>query len=323
MKAVMFIPGPAGAAVEMREVPAPVPAAGEGLVRVRAAGLNRGELAVRNGLKSGTPQGTGIEFAGEVAALGAGATRFRLGDRVMGHWRGGQAEYVTADEGLLVPVPQRLSWVEAGAWLNVFVTAHDAIVTNAQLQAGESILINAASSGIGVAALQIARLLEAVPVIAASRTRAKLDRLAQYGMQTGVVAGPDAAAAVMQATGKKGVDVLIDNIGGSVLKENLEVMALRGRMVSIGRLDANVGPLDLDLLAFKRVRLIGVTFRTRTTEERGACVQRCATDLLGALADGRLNPVVDRTFAMADVKAAHAYMESNEHIGKIVLEMPA
>ena len=322
MKAVMFIPGPAGAAVELREVPTPLPAAGEVLVRVRAAGLNRGELAVRNALKSGAPQGTGIEFAGEVVTPGAGATRFRRGDRVMGHWRGGQAEYVTAAEGLMVPVPRRLSWVEAGAWLNVFVTAHDAIVSNAQLRAGESILINAASSGIGVAALQIARLLGAAPVIAASRSRAKLDRLAHYGMQTGVVAGPDAAAAVMQATGKKGVDVLIDNIGGSVLKENLDLMALRGRMVSIGRLDANVGPLDLDLLAFKRVWLIGVTFRTRTTEERAACVQRCASDLLDALADGRLNPVVDRTFAMADVKAAHAYMESNQHIGKIVLEMP-
>ena len=240
MRAVMFVPRPGGASVEVREIPQPVPGPGEALVRVHAAGLNRGEMVVKKGLSSGAPQQTGIEFAGEVAALGAGAARFKPGDRVMGHWKAGQAEYVAVDERLLVPVPARLSWVEAGAWLNVFCTAHDAIVTNAGLAAGESILVNAASSGIGVAALQIARLVGAHPVIGSSRVPAKLERLRAYGMSVGVVADAGATKAVLEATSGKGVDVVIDSVGGTQLPENLRAMALKGRLVSVGRLGANV-----------------------------------------------------------------------------------
>lgn len=129
------------------------------------------------------------------------------------------------------------------------------------------------------------------------------------------------AAAILEATGKKGVDVLIDSVGGRTLQQNLESMAVLGRMVSVGRLGGNTGDIDLDLLAFKRVKLIGVTFRTRTKEERIACVQRCAADLLDALADGRLNPAVHRTFRMDDIQAAHEAMERNEHIGKLVIEI--
>lgn len=321
MRAILFVPRPGGAVPEIHEVPAPVPAAGEVLVKVRAAGLNRGEMAVRRALTSGAPQPTGIEFAGEVAALGPGASRRKLGERVMGHWRGGQAEYVAVDERLLVPVPERLSWVEAGAWLNVFCTAHDAMVTNAGLKAGESVLINAASSGIGVAALQIARLIAASPVIGSSRSPAKLEKLKDYGLQVGLDASapPDA---VRQATGGRGVDVLIDSVGGPALQRNLESMAILGRMVSVGRLAANSGGIDLDLLALKRVKLIGVTFRTRSMDERIECVQRCASDLLGPLAEGRLQPVVQRTFRMSEIQAAHVTMERDEHLGKLVIEIP-
>jgi len=321
MRAVMFVPRPGGAGVEVQDIPQPVPAAGEVLVRVRAAGLNRGEMVVRKSLTSGAPQQTGIEFAGEIAALGAGAARFKPGDRVMGHWKAGQAEYVAVDERLLVPVPARLSWVEAGAWLNVFCTAHDAIVANAGLKAGESILINAVSSGIGVAALQIARLLGAQPVIGSSRTPAKLDKLRPYGMTAGVVADAGMTKAVLDATGGKGVDVLIDNVGGTVLGDNLKAMALKGRLVSVGRLGANVGAIDLDYVALRRLRLIGVTFRTRAMEERIECVQRCAADLLGPLADGLVQPVVQRTFRMNEIAAAHECMERDEHIGKLVIEI--
>lgn len=318
----MFVPRPGGAEVEIRELPSPVPSAGEALIRVRAAALNRGEISVRRGLTAGPPQQTGIEFTGEVLALGAAASRFKVGDRVMGHWRGGQAELVAADERLLVPVPAQLSWVQAAAWLNVFVTAHDAIVTNAQLKPGESILVNAASSGIGVAALQIARFLGASPVLGSSRSPGKLEKLRAYGLTTGLDANdPDFPGAVMAATGGRGIDVLIDSVGGTVLGANLKSMALRGRMVSVGRLGANVGEIDLDFLALRRIRLIGVTFRTRTKEERIECVQRCAADLWQPLADGRLLPVVHQTFPLSEIRTAHEAMERDEHIGKLVIEI--
>ena len=321
MKAVMFVPRPEGAVPEVREIPAPVPGAGEVLVRVRAAGLNRGEMMVRAALKAGAPQQTGIEFAGEVAALGTGAKLRKVGDRVMGHWKAGQAEYVAVDERLLVPVPDRLSWVQAGAWLNVFCTAHDAIVTNGQLKADESLLVNAASSGIGVAAIQIARLLGAAPLIGTSRSADKRGKLKALGLPVALDtnASPEEIKAV---TGGKGVDVLIDNLGGPALQRNLESMNVLGRIVSVGRLAANSGPVDMDLLALKRVKVIGVTFRTRSLEERIACVQRCAADLLGPLAEGKLQPVIQQVFPMSEIAAAHDAMLRDAHIGKLVIEIP-
>jgi NADPH2:quinone reductase len=210
--------------------------------------------------------------------------------------------------------------VQAAAWLNVFTTAHDALVTNARLQRGESVLVNAAGSGIGTAALQIARLLGAQPILGSARSKARLDKLGAYGLQAAIDASdPQWPEVVKAATGGKGVDVILDNVGADVLGGNLACIALGGRLVSVGRLGADKGEIDMDLLALKRASLIGVTFRTRTLEQRAECVQRCARDLLPALADGRLEPVVDRTFPMADIAAAHDYMASNAHLGKVVL----
>lgn len=320
MKAVMIVPTPQGGQIGVQEIPDPKPAAGEVLVRVHAAGLNRGEIMGRKALKSGAPQQNGIEFAGEVIALGSDARGVKTGDRVMGHWRGGQAELVAIDPRLLVKIPDRLSWIEAAAWLNVFVTAHDAMVTNAGLKRGESVLINAASSGIGVASLQIARLLGATPVVGTSRTQGKLAALKAYGLEAGVDASRQGwPEAVLQATGGKGVDVVIDSVGADVLAGNLRCMALRGRLVSVGRLGDQRGEVDLDRVAAQRLKIIGVTFRTRSLEERIACVQACARDLLEPLARGDINPVVDRTFPFEEIAKAHDTMETNSHIGKIVL----
>lgn len=322
MKAVMFVPHADGASVEVRDVPKPVPAPGEALIRVVAAGLNRGELATRSKLVSGVPQPNGIEFAGEVVELGENVSTVKVGDRVMGHWRAGQAEFVAADERLLVKIPPRLSWIEAAAWLNVFTTAHDAIVSNAKLAANEAILVNAASSGIGIAALQIARLYGARPIVGSSRSPNKLELLGAHGMEIGIDATSDRyVAAVKAATGGNGADVLIDSVGANILNRNLDCLALGGRMVSVGRLATESGDINLDLLALKRITLIGVTFRTRTLEQRIACVRRCAEDLWDALADGRLQPVVHGTFRMQDIAEAHAAMEKNQHVGKLVLEI--
>jgi NADPH2:quinone reductase len=320
MKAVLIVPSPAGGQIGVHELPDPKPAASEVLVRVHAAGLNRGEVGVRKALKSGQPQQNGIEFAGEVIALGADASGVKTGDRVMGHWRGGQAELVTVDPRLLVKIPEHLSWVDAAAWLNVFMTSHDAMITNAGLQRGESVLINAASSGIGVASLQIARLFGAKPIVGSSRTPAKLSSLKAYGLEAGIDASQASwPEAVLQATGGKGVDVVIDSVGADVLGGNLRCMALRGRFVSVGRLGAQRGEIDLDRVAAQRLKIIGVTFRTRSLDERIACVARCAADLLEPLAKGEIKPVVDRTFAMEQIARAHDHMETNSHIGKIVL----
>lgn len=322
MKAVMLLPNAAGAEIGVREVPRPVPAQGQVLVEVRAAGLNRGELMTRQKLRQGAPQPSGIEFAGLVVELGPGVDSKWMGQRVMGHWRAGQAEYVAADTRLLVPIPERLDWIQAAAWLNVFTTAHDAICTRARLAPGESILINAAGSGIGTAALQIARLVGAGIVIGSTRSSARRERLSRYGMQIGIDASSSTwPQAVQDACGGHGVNVIIDSVGPDVLAGNLECIALEGRLISVGRLGAERGEIDMDLLALKRATLIGVTFRTRTLEERAACVQRCAEDLLPALADGRLEPVLDRIFPMAEIAQAHEYLASNAHLGKVVLQV--
>ena len=318
----MLLPRAEGAEIVVQDVPQPVPGQGQVLVQVHAAALNRGELMTRQKLRAGDPQPNGIEFAGVVVELGSGAEPTWLGQRVMGHWRAGQAEYVAVDTRLLVPVPERLDWIQAAAWLNVFTTAHDAIVTRAQLKPGESVLINAAGSGIGTAALQIARLIGARPVLGSTRSAARREKLPRYGMQVGIDASSASwPQAVKDATAGRGVDVIIDSVGPDVLTGNLACIALEGRLVSVGRLGAERGEIDMDSLALKRASLIGVTFRTRTLEERAACVQRCAQDLLPALADGRLVPVLDRTFPMADIAQAHEYLARDAHLGKVVLQV--
>lgn len=318
----MFVPAVGGGVAEIRDVAKPEVKAGQVLVRVHAAALNRGELGgLANLTKAGAPaQPTGIEFAGEIEACAPDVNDFRPGDRVMGHWRAGQAEYVAADQRVLMRIPDGVSWTDAGGFINVFTTAHDAIVTNGQLKAGESILINAASSGIGMAGIQIARLMGARPVIASSGSASKLKQLMPLGIDVAVdTTKGNFADQVIEATGKKGVDVIIDSIGASVFPDNMRCMAIGGRLVGVGRLGGKMSEIDLDLLALRRIKLIGVTFRTRTDDERAACVAAAARDLLPAFADGRIKPVIDCVMPMSEVREAHARMKSNQHIGKIVL----
>ncbi|WP_029047500.1 zinc-binding dehydrogenase [Cupriavidus sp. amp6] len=320
MKAVRVVPGPEGGMVEVQDIPVPVAAAGQVLVRVRAAGLNRGEINQAKELRSGNTITAGVEFAGEVADVGAGVSGWRKGDRVMGHGRGCQAEYVVADPLALMPVPDGLSWIDAAAFPNVFITAHDALVTNGRLVAGESVLVNGASGGVALAAIQIASLMGARPVIASSRSAAKLDKISQFGVDVGIDASrDDQVEAVMKATGNKGVDIIIDTVGGPVFEANMQSLAVKGRLVNIARLGSATAQIDLTQLWLKRLQLIGVTFRTRTEQERLECIQACARDMLPFLRAGRVRLPVDRTFAMTDIAAAHAYMKQEQHVGKIVL----
>lgn len=327
MKAMVIMTRADGGTLEWRDVPEPTPRPGELLIRVRATGLNRADLAQRRGAyprpatggDSG-PNIAGLEAAGEVAKLGEGVTGFAIGDRVMAMCAGGYAEYTTIDQRLAVRVPECLSWEEAAAVPVAYMTEHDALITNAHLQVGESVLVHAASSSVGVAALQIARLWGARPVMGTRGVPEKLAALADQGLERGInYRTENFAEAVLAATDGAGVDVIIDHVGGPHFHDNVRCMALRGRLVSVGRLGGKMGELDLDFLALRRLHLIGVTFRTRTLAERIAVTQRCAADLLPALADGRLRPLIHRVFPLQDALAAQEYMASDAHIGKIVL----
>jgi NADPH2:quinone reductase len=326
MKAMVIVPGKEGGTLELRDLPKPEPKPGELLMRVRATALNRADLYQLKGTHPTQSRGSftlaGLEAAGEVFAFGEKVSGFKIGDRIMATCAGGYAEYTILDYRLALPVPERLSWEEAATIPVAYMTEHDALITNARLQPGETVLVHAASSGVGLAGVQIAKLCGARLVMGTSGSQAKIAALKPLGLDLGINYRTEKFAdAVLAATNGTGVDVIIDHVGGSYLPENLRCMALKGRLVSVGRLGQQTGELNLDLLALKRLHLIGVTFRTRTLEERVAIAQRVKSDLLPALAEGRLKPVIDRVFTLEQAREAQAYMASNEHGGKIVLKV--
>lgn len=320
MKAVRVLPDAEGGRLAVQEIPAPRPGPGEVLVRVRASGINYGELKYMREHRTGAPMTAGVEFAGEVAGVGEDVSGWREGDRVMGHGRGCHAQYVVAAPLALMPVPPEASWADAAAFPNVFITAHDALVSNGELKAGETVFINGASGGVGMAAVMAASALGA-RVIASSRSAAKLERLAGYGVDVGVNASCESQVeAIMAATDGRGVDVIIDTIGGTVFEDHLKSLAVKGRLVNLARLGgASMAQLDLNLLWHNRLKLIGATFRTRTEAERLACVQACARDLMPFFREGKLRLPIDRTFPMDAIGEAYAYIERSQHMGKIVL----
>jgi len=324
MKAWFTVPGPEGAVFELRESPVPTPGPGQVVVAVRAAGTNRGELIrgaqLRSSAPAASPARAGGEFAGEIAALGEGVSGWKPGDRVMGRTAGSYAQYVAAAHRALMRIPDGMSWAEAAAIPNVFVTAHDALVTNAAAAPGESVMVTAGPSGVGTAAIQIARHLGANPVLATTRSPSKAAALRALGAHQVVETREKGwVDAVLSATSGRGIDVIIDHVGGPMLADNIQVLALKGRLVSVGRNAGRVGDCDLDEVARKRARIIGVTFRTRTPEESLACSERFSAHLLDAVAKGTLKPVLDRTFPFDRLADAHKYMLSDAQTGKIVL----
>jgi NADPH2:quinone reductase len=329
MKAMVIVPGDKKGTLEFCEVPEPKPQAGQLLIRVKTTALNRADLYQRQGTYPSSTTGNapavtigGLEAAGEVADLGEGVTGFKVGDRVLTMCFGGYAEYTAVDHRIVVRAPERLSWEEAAAIPVSYMTEHDALITNARLQPGESVLINAASSGVSVAAIQIAKLFGAHPIIGVSGDSAKLAKLKPVGMDHGInYRDENFADAVLKLTDGKGVNIIIDHVGASQFKDNLRCLALRGRLVSVGRLGGNNSEIDLDFLALRRLQLIGVTFRTRTMEERAEIARRFTADVLPALADGRLKPVIDKVFPLKEALAAQDYLASNVQVGKIILKV--
>lgn len=321
MKAAMIVPGPQGGRLEIQDIPNPTPGPGQVVVQVMASGLNRGELNRVREAKSGNLVPAGIEFAGIASQVGPDAHGVREGDHVAGHGWGGQSEYVLAEARALMQMPATLSWAEAAAFPNVFITAHDALVTNGEFRAGQSVLVNAATGGVGLAAVQLAAQLGAGCVIGTSRSAAKLARLREHGATHTIDASqPDPVQAVLDATDGRGVDVIIDFVGGSVFDANLKSLAVRGRLVVVARMSGiEAAQIDLKHLWINRLKVIGTTFRTRTEEERLTLIEACARDVLPLLNEGRLKLPVDRVFAFEDIAQAHDYMASDQHFGKIVL----
>lgn len=309
-----------GLTLEPRDVPDPSPKDGQLLVKVRASSFNRGELLTGHGAHNPDGKPAGIECAGEVAGVGAGVAGFTLGERVMGRCVGGFADYALMDAREALRIPARLSWEQAAAIPLVFMVAHDMLVTHGHLKSGEWLLITGASSGVGVASLQAGKALGA-KVIGTSGSAGKLAKLAALGLDVGVATrGSGFHEPAMKATGNKGVDLVVNNVGGTVFAECIRSLAYQGRLATVGYLDRTLkAEIDLEALHAKRLHLFGVSNKLRPAAERAQTVRAFERDFLPYLADGRIVPVVDRVFALDELPAAHAYFESSAMVGKVVV----
>jgi NADPH:quinone reductase-like Zn-dependent oxidoreductase len=292
---------------------------------MHAAGLNRGELIVGHAVKAGgAAKAAGAEGAGEVAKLGAGVSNLKVGERVMGRCAGSFAEYSLMDAREAVPVPKNLSWEEAASIPLVFMVVHDMLVAQGKLKAGEWLLVTGISAGVGVAALQTAKALGA-KVIGTSGSQEKLDKLKALGLDVGIrTRAGDFADAVMKATGGKGANLVVNNVGGSVFPETIRALAYEGRHATVGYVDGVLkSEIDLEMLHTKRLTLFGVSNRLRTAEQRAVTVRGFAADVLPFIAAGKIKPLIDRVFPFDELPAAKAYMESNAQVGKIAVRIRA
>ena len=325
MKAVE-IAAPGGPEVlRLGERPVPVPAAGEVLIKVAAAGVNRPDVEQRKGTYPPPPGASdipGLEIAGTVAALGPGADGLKLGDAVCALVSGGgYAEYCTAPVAQCLPVPKGLGMIEAAALPETFFTVWQNVFDRARLKGGETILIHGGSSGIGTTAIQMAKAMGARVLVTAGSAEkcaacAKLgaDRAINYNAE-------DFAEVVLDETKKKGADVILDMVGGKYFERNIAALAIEGRLSVIALLGGRDAKLDLGLLLRKRLTVVGSVLRARPVAEKGAIAAALKREIWPHLAGGKIKPVIDSTFPLADAAKAHARMESSAHVGKIVLKV--
>ena len=306
----------------------PTPVADRVRVRVHAAGLNRADILQRRGsypAPPGYPQNIpGLEFAGEVDAIGDGAGAWKIGDRVFGITAGGaQAELVVVPESNLARVPAVLDWVQAGAMPETFITAHDALFTRAGLHMGERVLVHAAASGVGTAAIQLAHAAGAT-VYGTSRTADKLERIRDLnlGLDASVAVGDTPAKfveAVRKWTDGAGVDVILDLVGGNYFPANPDALASSGRLICVGTMAGAKSEIDLGLVLRKRATIIGTMLRGRSIEEKADATRLFASSVLPLVSRGAIRPIIDQIYAVDEIRDAHQRMESNAGFGKIVL----
>ncbi len=321
---VLLIAQPGGPEVlAIGDRPTPVPKSGELLVRVRAAGLNRADTLQRRGHyppPAGVPTDIpGLEYAGEVAAVGEGVRHFRVGQRVFGLAGGAaQAEFIAVPETLALPVPDNLSDIEAGAIPEAYITADDALFANGMLAPGETVLVHAVGSGVGLAALQIAKSI-GCKVLGTARGKAKLLRAIELGLDVGILPKLEPFdEAVLRATSGRGVDVVIDFIGAEYFERNLSALAPRGRLVFVSTLSGPTAELSIATLMRKRLRLAGTMLRNRSLEDKIAATQAFAVRVLPLFANGAIKVPIDSVYPLEEAAAAHRHMEENKNFGKIV-----
>lgn len=329
MRAVVIVSNGGVEGLEVLEVERPPAATADRvLVHVRAAALNRADVLQRQGNYPAPPGVVqnipGLEFAGEVEQVGPEVRRLRTGQRVFGITAGGaQAEYTLVPESTLVEIPSNLDWAEAASVPEAFITAHDALFTQAQLEMGERVVIHAAGSGVGLAAIQLARASGAT-VYGTSRTAEKLERARGYGLDEAIAVGTDPtlfAGAVQELTAGAGVHVILDLVGSSYLTANLNALALKGRLMLVGTTAGANAPLDFGIVMGKRLRIIGTVLRGRSVEEKAHATRRFAAHVVPLLEREVVRPVIDKVYRMDEVRAAHERMESNASFGKIVLKI--
>ena len=313
-------------ALVAEQIAVPVPGAGQVLIKVAAAGVNRPDVLQRKGLypaPKGHSELPGLEASGVVAAAGEGASRFKIGDPVMALLNGGgYAEYALAEEAATLPVPDGVSMTEAAAIPETFFTVWHNVFERGALKSGEWLLVHGGTSGIGVTAIQLARALGA-KVIATAGSVQKCEACLALGAHRAVDYGrEDFVEAVKAETGGRGVDVILDMVGGDYVDRNIRSLADDGRLVNIGYQSGSKVTVDMMRVMLKRLTLTGSTLRIRSTRVKGEIARAVETHALPLVANGKVKIVIDSTFPLARAAEAHARMETSQHIGKIVLTVP-
>lgn len=309
----------------MRDLPAQEPGPHQVKIRVRNASVNRADLAQRGGTHQPTTAGdrpavVGLDAAGDIVEVGRDVTGVRVGDRVMALVNGGLSEEVVVDAAVTMPIPRGWSYAEGAAGIIGLLTEHDALRTNGALAPGECVLIHAAASAVGLQCVQLARYFNAGLIIATARTERARGLPTVLGAdQVLTVSDSRFSDRVLELTHGRGADVIIDHVGGPYLAENIRCAGIKGRLVGVGRLGGADGVLDMEAVAFKRLSILGVTFRTRDAVEKAGVVAalRAETDL----DNETLRPTIERIFPWTDAEQAQDLLVANSHLGKIVLEV--
>jgi len=325
--------------LKIEDLPTPQPGTQEVLVRVVASALNRADLLQREGRYPAPPGAAanipGMEFAGEVCSHpfaekrgekggATGSVKWKAGQRVFGLTAAGaHAEFLVAHEDTVAEIPANLNWMEAAAIPEAFITAHDALWKQAGLQSGETVLIHAVGSGVGLAAVELVRARGAIPY-GTSRTQEKLDRARKLGMEDGIAVGNDLRPMiekVKQWTGGRGVDVVLDLAGGPYVPASIEASALKARLMLVGTVAGGKAEIPLGQVLGKRLRLTGTVLRSRSLAEKILVTQAFAAEVAPRFASGQLHPVIDSEFSLDEIQAAHRRMQANESFGKVVIRI--